>query len=67
MFNVSILVVSIFTDGRFNSKNSYISYFEHLKCSEKEANSLEQCSIIDGCQSTCQNPIGIKCYSMLCQ
>ena len=63
--SVYIIVVSVFTDGRFSSKTSYTSYFEHVTCTEKEANNLKQCSITDGCQSTCQNPIGIKCYGMM--
>ena len=58
------IVVSVFTDGRFSSKVSHTSYFEHMTCIEKEANNLEQCSIVDVCQSSCQNPIGIKCYGM---
>ena len=45
------IVVSVFTDGRFSSKTSYTSYFEHVTCTEKEANNLKQCSITDGCQS----------------
>ena len=54
----------MFTGGRFSTKASYTSYFEHVTCRSKDNFSLKQCSVVDGCQSTCETAVGIKCYSM---
>ena len=55
-------VVSIFTDGRYSSKQFFTSLFEQITCSSDNVGSLKQCDITDHCQSTCESAIGIKCF-----
>ena len=60
---ILFIVVSIFTDGRFNPDASNTSYFENFTCSESHTEfSLRECNIVDSCQSYCQNAIGIRCF-----
>ena len=63
LFIFLIVVVSIFNDGRFDSHASNISYFENITCSQSHTEfSLSECDIVDSCQSSCKNAVGIRCF-----
>ena len=56
----------MFTDGRFSNMTNVTSMFQNISCSNNlAATTLTDCDIMDQCQSTCVNPIGLRCYSNL--
>ena len=55
------IVTAVFNDGRFGL-SSISSLFQNVSCTDTTATSLNECDLIDKCQSKCQYPIGLRCY-----
>ena len=56
-------VVSVYTDGRYGSISN-VSLFQNFSCSTNRVEfSFSECEIADGCQSKCENAIGLRCAS----
>lgn len=60
-------MTAVFTDGRFGKvvagSNMTTSLFQTFSCAiNPNGVSLLDCDIADACQSTCANPIGLRCY-----
>ena len=67
MYN-TFIVTAVFTDGRFGrvvpGTNMTTSLFQRFSCAiNPNGISLSACDIVDSCMSTCNNPIGLRCYS----
>ncbi len=65
-FNVlPFAVASVFLDGRFNAglDNTNFSYVHNITCDDLHfTDNLQSCTILDSCQSTCDNTVGLKCF-----
>ncbi len=59
------LDASVFNDGRFDSSAPNGSYFQNISCSQyiQSTSSLSNCFLFDKCQSSCNQPISLKCWS----
>ena len=56
----------MYIDGRYGSSGEDVInaiMFTLLNCTGSQF-SLEDCSIIDNCTTTCSTPVAIKCYGM---
>ena len=57
-------MTAVFNDGRFGSFSN-TSLFQHFSCANNpSATQISDCDLVDSCQSTCQNALGLRCYGM---
>ena len=52
-------------DGRFNAglDNVNSSYIRNITCGDLHlTDDLRSCTLVDSCQATCDNTVGLKCF-----